>query len=184
MKTPSSVTATQLQSALASGQCQLIDVREAVEFEEERITGAVLIPLAELERRQGEIDKSQPVYVMCRGGTRGAKASAQLTELGCAQVMNLEGGILAWKASGMPVESSGRRGLPLMQQVQLTIGLCVATGSVLALTQDVRFAYIPLFFGSGLILAGSTGWCGLALLMAKLPWNQVSCKTEGNSCCR
>jgi rhodanese-related sulfurtransferase len=183
MKTVSSLSPAELQAVLSCGQCQLIDVREAVEHAEERVLGAKLIPLGELERRVAEIDKSQPIYVMCRGGVRGAQAAEKLAALGCPQVKNLEGGILAWKASGLSVERSARRGLPLMQQVQLTIGLCVATGSVLALTQDKRFAFIPLFFGSGLILAGSTGWCGLALLMAKMPWNKVSCEMKGNACC-
>jgi hypothetical protein len=61
-----------------------------------------------------------------------------------------------------------------MRQVQLIIGVLVLTGSVLALTVDKNIAIIPAFLGAGLTLAGSTGWCGLAILLSKMPWNKVA----------
>lgn len=171
-----------LHRLVTDGGCQLIDVREPVEFAEERVPGARLIPLGELDQRCGELDRGSRLVVMCRGGTRGRQALEKLTARGFTTVQNLEGGILAWKAAGLPVERTGRRGLPLMQQVQLIIGLGVLTGSILALTVDARFALISAFFGAGLTLAGSTGWCGLALLMAKMPWNRVPGTAATASC--
>jgi rhodanese-related sulfurtransferase len=176
------INAAELAQNLLDGCCQLVDVREPVEYAEERIKGAKLVPLGELERRCGELDKSKPVVVMCRAGTRGQQALNKLRALGFEQVSNLDGGILAWAAAGKPMERSERRGLPLMRQVQLIIGLCVLTGSILALTVNPLFAAIPAFFGAGLTLAGSTGWCGLALLLAKMPWNNRAC-AKGESCC-
>jgi rhodanese-related sulfurtransferase len=167
---------------LANEGYQILDVREAIEFSQERLSFAQHIPLGELERRSSELDKAKPVVVMCRSGVRGEQAQAKLQTLGFTNVVNLEGGILACRSAGLAIESDGRRGLPLMQQVQLTIGLCVVTGSILALTVNPLYALIPAFFGSGLIFAGSTGWCGLALLMAKMPWNAVA-KPQAN-CCR
>jgi hypothetical protein len=38
-----------------------------------------------------------------------------------------------------------------------------------------NFALIPAFLGAGLTMAGSTGWCGLAILLSKMPWNKVRC---------
>lgn len=177
------ITCNELTGLLAQGRCQLVDVREPVEFAEERITGAQLIPLGELEKRSQEIDKTRPVIVMCRAGSRGQQALAKLQALGFTQVRNLEGGILAWKAAGQPIECSQRTVLPLMRQVQLIIGLGVLTGSILALTVNPLFALIPAFFGAGLTLAGSTGWCGLAILLAKMPWNNAACSTQ-KSCCQ
>ncbi len=168
----------ELKSLLSTGCC-LVDVREPVEHAEEHIDGAKLIPLGQLEKRVAEIDRSVPVVVICRSGKRGMEAFKRLQALGVTEVRNLEGGILAWKAAGLPVGTSGKKVFPLMQQVQLTIGLGVLVGAVLALTIDPRWVLLCAFFGAGLTMAGSTGWCGLAILMSKMPWNRVA----GQSCC-
>lgn len=184
MKTAVCIPSPELQRLISEGSCRLIDVREPVEFSEEHVDGSYLIPLGELEGRCGEIDKAKPVVVMCRSGTRGQKALSKLQTLGFNDVQNMEGGILAWKSSGLPVECSPRKMLPLMQQVQLVIGLGVLTGSILAITVNPLFALLSAFFGAGLTLAGSTGWCGLALLLAKMPWNNTACAANTTSCCR
>jgi len=174
----------ELAVALAAGGCQLIDVREPVEHAEAHVNGAKLIPLGQIESRCSEINPQQPVIVMCQAGKRGQTAADKLRKLGFSDVRNLEGGLLAWKAAGMVCVEGTRKCLPLMRQVQLVIGLCVFTGSLLAVFVDPRWVYLPMFFGAGLIFAGSTGFCGLALLLAKMPWNQVSttsCKKP--SCC-
>lgn len=172
----------ELKSLLPSG-CRLIDVREPVEYAEEHIVGAKLIPLGQLEQRSDEIDRKAPVVVMCRSGKRGAEAVKKLHALGITNVRNLEGGILAWKGDGHPTGKNRSGTLPLMQQVQLTIGLGVLTGAILALTVHPNWVFLCAFFGAGLTMAGSTGWCGLAILMSKMPWNRVagqSCCTSGN----
>lgn len=181
-ETTSNISPAELQSLLSAGQCCLIDVREPVEHAEEHLPQASLIPLGELEKRCGEIDRTKPVVVMCRGGARGAKAAAALEARGFTGVRNLEGGIMAWKAAGQSVTTTARKVLPLMRQVQLVIGGCVLAGAVLAMTVDPRWVWLCAFFGAGLIFAGATGFCGLALLLAKLPWNNASCK-KGASCC-
>lgn len=168
----------ELKSLLPSG-CRLIDVREPVEHAEEHIPEAKLIPLGQLEKRHAEIDRNAPVIVMCRSGKRGAEALKKLQAMGVADARNLEGGLLAWKEAGLPVASSGKKTMPLMQQVQLTIGLGVLTGAILALTVHPNWVFLCAFFGAGLTMAGSTGWCGLAILMSKMPWNRVA----GQSCC-
>jgi hypothetical protein len=80
--------------------------------------------------------------------------------------------------------------LPLMRQVQIVIGAVSGVGAALALAGDKRFALIPLVTGAGLLFAGLTGTCGLALLLAKMPWNRgdvfkksVSYPKVGASCC-
>ena len=168
----------ELKSLLPSGCC-LIDVREPVEHAEEHIVGAKLIPLGQHEQRSNEIDRKAPVVVMCRSGKRGAEAMKKLHALGITNVRNLEGGILAWKGDGLPIGKSRGNSMPLMQQVQLTIGLGVLTGAILALTVHPNWVFLCAFFGAGLTMAGSTGWCGLAILMSKMPWNRVA----GQSCC-
>ncbi len=163
--------------ANSSSACCLVDVREPVEYEEAHIAGARLIPLGQLEQRVAEIDRSGSVVVMCQGGKRGAEAREKLTKLGFIGVRNLAGGILAWKSAGLPVTESTRKVLPLMRQVQITIGLGVLTGVVLSKLVNPNFIYLSAFFGAGLVFAGSTGWCGLAILMSKMPWNRVAGQT-------
>ena len=183
MNTPNqSIQPAELKSMLPSGCC-LVDVREPLEHAEDHIPGAKLIPLGQLEKRLGEIDRNAPVVVMCRSGRRGDEALRKLEGLGFNGVRNLEGGILAWKEAGYPVNRGERKSLPLMQQVQLAIGLGVLTGAVLALTVNPLWALLCVFFGAGLTMAGGTGWCGLAILLSKMPWNRVagkSCRGSGN----
>lgn len=179
---PSSISPHELKNLLPSGCC-LIDVREPVEHREERIAGAKSIPLDQLEKRSGEIDRNSRVVVMCRGGKRGEEALKKLCTMGITDVCNLEGGILAWKSAGLEVATSGRKGLPLMQQVQVTIGLGVLTGAVLALSVHPYWVLLCAFFGAGMVMAGITGWCGLAIALSKMPWNRVagkSCNTSGS----
>ena len=173
-----SILPVELKKLMSSGCC-LVDVREPIEHAEEHIDGATLIPLWEIERRTAEIDRSQPLVITCRSGKRGAEALKKLQAFGFSDGRNLEGGILAWKAAGLPLSQSGKKVFPLMQQVQLTIGLGVLTGAILALTINPNWVFLCAFFGAGLTMAGSTGWCGLAILMSKMPWNRVADQT----CC-
>ena len=126
-----SITATELQSLLNSSTCQVVDVREPVEHAEEHLSNALLIPLGDIGKRCGELDRSRPVVIHCRGGVRGAKAADKLRQLGFSDVRNLEGGLMAWKEAGFPVVTPPRKVLPLMRQVQITIGFCVLLGSAL-----------------------------------------------------
>ena len=156
-----------------------MDVREPVEHAEEHITGSRLIPLGELEKRIHEISRDEPLVVMCRSGKRGGQAMEKLEAQGFTNVCNLEGGIQAWKEAGHPVGRADKRVFPLMQQVQLVIGLGVLTGVTLSLLVHPTWVFLCGFFGAGLVFAGSTGWCGMAILMSKMPWNRI----KGQSAC-
>jgi rhodanese-related sulfurtransferase len=172
------ISPTDLREALTQG-CLLVDVREPVEHAEEHIAGARLIPLGQLEQQADSMDREGPLVIMCRSGKRGAQALAKLKALGFNNTRNLEGGIEAWKGAGLPVSKSAGKVFPLMQQVQIIIGLGVLTGVVLSFLAHPNWILLSGFFGAGLVFAGSTGWCGMAILMSKMPWNRVS----GQSSC-
>lgn len=183
MKTQTSILPNELAEALKQG-CQLVDVREPIEHAESHISGAQLIPLGQLELRCGELNPSLPVIVMCRSGKRGAAAADKLLAKGFAEVRNLQGGILAWQAADLPCAKATKAVMPLMRQVQITVGIFVLLASLLAIWVDPRWVYVSLFFGAGLLFAGLSGFCGLALLLAKMPWNRVSQGScSNNSCC-
>lgn len=158
---------------MPQGSCCLIDVREPIEHAEEHVDGALLIPLGELEARAGQLQEDRPVVVMCRGGKRGEQALAMLQVQGVTNARNLAGGLLAWKDASLPITRGTKRGLPLMQQVQVVIGFGVLAGVVLSKAVHPQFIYLSAFFGAGLLFAGLSGWCGLAILMSKMPWNKA-----------
>lgn len=184
------IDATAAQSLLARDGCVLVDVREPDEHARERIAGATLVPLSTLTAAKIAALGAQRVLVHCKSGRRSADAAARCAELASRgiEVTSVRGGIEAWKAAGLPtVVDASRPKLGVMQQTQLAIGVAVVAGTALGALVDPWFLVIPAFMGSGLIFAGATGFCGLATLLAKMPWNKpvkASASCETGSCAR
>lgn len=82
----------------------LLDVRTVKEYAEGHIKGAVLIPVQELEQRMAEVPKDKQVYVYCHSGVRSVRAANMLVKAGFTRIENVQGGIVAWKDAGYPVE--------------------------------------------------------------------------------
>jgi len=80
---------------------QVVDVRTPEERPDGVIEGDVLIPLAELSTRAGEIDPSRPSLIYCRTGNRSSMAVAALRAAGY-DAHNLAGGMVAWLQAGLP----------------------------------------------------------------------------------
>jgi rhodanese-related sulfurtransferase len=159
------------------GTLRIIDVRTPAEFEELRLSDAKNHPLDQLNPDSLlSFNANEPLYVVCRSGARGLKACEKLVSAGISNVVNIEGGTLACEQAGLTV-IRGRKMISLMRQVQITVGSLGFIGSVLALTVDPLFAGIPAFFCGGLLFAGLTDTCMLAMLLAKMPWNHraVAC---------
>jgi len=83
-----------------------VDVREVEEYAQARIPGARLLPLSEFMARYQELPKDTPVVLYCRTGNRSWQAAAWLAQQGYTQVLNLEGGIVRWYRSGLPVDTT------------------------------------------------------------------------------
>ncbi len=123
--------------------------------------------------RQRNGSTEEPLYLICKGGTRGAKACQKFIDAGYTSVVNVEGGIEAWVAAGLPVVR-GKKVMSLERQVRIAAGFLVLVGAMAAMaTGNVYFAGIPAFVGAGLMFAGITDSCAMGLLIAKMPWNQV-----------
>jgi rhodanese-related sulfurtransferase len=171
----SSVSPAALAAILGSGNAhELLDVRTPPEYASAHVPGARLIPLNELkvEAFLAERKPGTPIYVLCQAGARATKAIEQLERAGCDDCVLVEGGTQAWMDAGLPVHRGARSVLPLMRQVQIVAGSLSAAGAILALAVNRWFAVLPLFLGCGLLFAGITGTCGMALLLAKMPWNR------------
>jgi rhodanese-related sulfurtransferase len=164
------------QTALSRGECVLVDVREADEHARERIAGSVLLPLSALTPQQVNALGANRVAIHCKSGRRGADAVARCAGLAAAgiTVVNVRGGIEAWKAAGLPtIVDTARPRISVMQQTQIVIGACVFAGTALGFLLHPGFLAIPAFMGAGLVFAGTTGFCGMAVAIGKLPWNRV-----------
>lgn len=169
------IDATTLKRWIEEGNATVVDVREPAEFAAEHIEGSVLLPLSSVCCSALPEQAGKKLVVHCQRGARGNSACDKLqAENPVQQLYHLQGGIAAWKEAGFPVESSGTWILPLDRQVQLTIGLCLLISSLLGYFGAHGFFLVTGFFGAGLTFAGITGFCGLARLMAKMPWNQRS----------
>jgi len=161
----------------------VIDVRTAGEYESVHAKGARLEPLHALDEKLliGSLQSpEQPVYILCKSGSRATQAAEKLLAAGLASPIVVEGGTDAWVSSGLPVERSGRGVMPLDRQMRCFIGLVTLTGAVLALAVDPRFAWVPAFTGAGLVFAGLTGLCPAMNLIARMPWNRASCGSCGS----
>ena len=185
LQTENSIQPPELHRLLAEGgPAQLLDVRTPGEFAAAHVPGAKLIPLDDLDPaafQQQRGGGEKPVYVLCQSGGRARKAIEKLERAGVHGCVLVEGGTQGWMDAGLPVERSQSKVLPLMRQVQIIVGLVSAVGAALALAVNPLFAIIPLVTGCGLLFAGMTGLCGMALLLAKMPWNRAqSC----GSCCQ
>ena len=152
----------------------LIDVRTPVEFREVHVGWARNLPLDQLDANQVKAQRNgsdQPLYVICRSGSRGRQACEKLIASGVTNVVNVEGGTLAWDQAGLPVVR-GKKAISLERQVRIVAGLMVFAGSLLAITNP-WWLILPGFVGAGLAFAGITDTCGMAMILAKMPWNQV-----------
>lgn len=90
----------------------------------------------------------------------------------------VEGGTLAWEAAGFPVERGESRVISLERQVRIGAGALVVSGVLLARFVHPAFLWLSGFVGAGLVFAGVTDTCGMGMLLAKAPWNQMPAPTS------
>ncbi len=149
-----------------------INVCTTVEYKEKHIEGVRSVPFDEIESHLGEFKGKKTIYIHCRSGNRSQKAIKILEDLGVeAELVSVEGGLLSWDAAGFQTLSLTKK-LPLMRQVMLAAGTLVLLGYVLSVTVHSAFIFLSVFVGAGLAVSGLTGWCGMALILLKMPWNK------------
>jgi rhodanese-related sulfurtransferase len=150
----------------------LIDVRGADEHARERIPAARHLPLERLGAEA--LPAGIPAVIFhCRSGNRTRLHGERLAAgaLGCEAYV-LEGGLDGWKKAGLPVAKDASQPIELQRQVQIAAGSMTLAGTVLGVAVSPWFFVVPAFFGAGLTFAGLTGFCGLARVLMKMPWNR------------
>lgn len=152
---------------------RLLDVRTPAEYETAHIRGAYNVPLDRLGEHGAEIRAAvgDPVVLVCQSGQRARTAEAALRDAGMPNLHVLDGGVNAWRGAGHPVVRGVER-MSLERQVRIAAGGLGALGGLLALTVHPLFALLPMAVGSGLVFAGVTNTCGMAMLLAQLPYNR------------
>jgi rhodanese-related sulfurtransferase len=173
--TAASITGAALLQRLAAHSAIVIDVREPGEFAGGHVPGSINVPLGGLAAHDfGKLD-GRGIVLVCASGRRserGCDALSALPALAGADISSLEGGVAAYTSAGGTLAATGRGVIPIERQVFAIAGALVLTGVLLGALVHPGFYAICAFVGAGLTISGLTGFCGMALLLAKAPWNQ------------
>ena len=173
--------------AVKNGSCLILDVRTDIEHRAACLRAPhVHVPLDKLDAAafvaEHKLDGSKPLYILCRAGARAAKAAAAFRTAGFDNVHVIDGGILNCEACGVPVKTG--EVISLERQVRIAVGSTVLLGTALGTFVSPWFYILPAFCGAGLIVAGVTEWCGMALLLARAPWNKAAAgAAPAKACC-
>jgi len=146
----------------------VLDVRSAAEFATGHVPGAMNIPMEELEARLADVPTG-PLVVVCESGKRAEIAAGWLGDE--SRLTLLDGGTKAWRDGGYPLVTCAPCRWTLERQVRLIAGLLVLAATILSVLISARWVYLAMLVGAGLTFAGATNICGMAILLAKMPWN-------------
>jgi rhodanese-related sulfurtransferase len=180
LKMSASISIPELHQLLQQAPTSvLLDVRTRGEFARGHVPAARNLPMgsrpvAEVVKDLSSHAERGAVYVICQSGGRSKTFADKLVRGGLDHVFTVEGGTDAWQASGFPVArtENARAVFPLERQVRIAAGSLVFASCVLGWQIHGAFFGLAAFVGAGLVFAGISGWCGLGLLLARLPWNR------------
>ena len=166
------INAVTLKKWLDKKEALLIDVREPSEFAAEHIPGAQLMSLSQFDSSMIPQNTEPKIVLQCQSGKRSAQAAQKMFERGFRAVFHLQGGLPTWKAAGYPTQVNRNAPISMFRQVQIVAGSLVFLGTILGVLISPWFLMISGFVGVGLIFSGVTNTCAMAMLLAKLPYNQ------------
>ena len=113
----------------------------------------------------------RPLVLLCESGKRAEIVAGWLGDQ--SQLSLLEGGTKAWRNAGYPLVTCAPCRWTLERQVRFIAGLLVLAGTLLSVLVNVKWVYAAMLIGAGLTFAGATNICGMAILLAKMPWNSA-----------
>jgi len=156
------------------GATSVIDVRTGGEFDTEHIDGSRFIPLDQIVTLVDEIRAAPaPRLLVCQSGSRAATAKKSLQSLHVGGLTVVEGGLNAYvEAGGETIK--GRARISLERQVRIVAGTLVLIGVLLGAFVHLAFLALSGVVSAGLIFAGVTDFCGMGILLGKMPWNRSS----------
>ena len=149
----------------------LIDIRSAEERAREHIPGSHHGPLAQMTNFAGV---GAPIIFHCRSGMRTASNADRLKDAAPCNAYMLAGGLEAWKKAGLPVVTDKSQPIEIYRQVMIASGSLVLLFVLLGAFVAPAFYALAGLIGAGLVFGGATGWCGMAKLLALMPWNRTA----------
>ncbi|MEU3602782.1 rhodanese-like domain-containing protein [Streptomyces sp. NPDC006798] len=169
----------------------VIDVRTPGEYASGHLPGAVNVPLDQVRRAVPEIGAAAgrgDVLIVCASGARSAKARDLLAGRG-VRTASLSGGTSGWAARGYPLERPAatdpdpgtgagavcavpRAGWAMERQVRLAAGALILTGAGLGFFLHPAWLLLAAGVSGGLVFSALTDTCGMAAVLAKLPYNR------------
>jgi rhodanese-related sulfurtransferase len=166
------ISVPELRDDMRNGQRpQLIDVRTASEYASGHIPCAMNIPMEQFESRRRDLRLEDGVVLVCTAGDRAQIVAGWLGAGSPVRV--LQGGTQAWQHEGLGLVSSARTRWSLERQVRLGAGLLILTATLLAALGQHWGIWLAMLMGAGLTFAGATDICMLAIVLARMPWNQA-----------
>lgn len=172
-----------IQTATPSGILSLgehniiiVDIRSREDWEREHISGSLSVPVNENDVSlppDFRPDENSVVVLHCQSGMRTERCAPALASLFApARTIVMQGGLNAWKKAGYPTQVNRSIPLPLMRQVQIVAGSLALAGTFGGAFVSPYLYILPGFVGAGLLFAGLSGWCGMAKLLVRMPWNR------------
>ena len=170
-----------------SSSALLVDVRSPAEYNEKHLANSLNLPLGDLSEElvlaKCGNNKSQAIILVCASGMRSKQAAEKLVSFGFSNISNIEGGLNACKDPNLQIIKGSGKVMSLERQVRVAAGGLVLLGIVFSCFINESFIFLSAFVGAGLVFSGLTDTCGMALILAKMPWNyQKSC--SNNNCCK
>ncbi len=174
------VSATDVHTWMLEGKIDLYDIREQDEYDYEHIEGSVLHPLSVFDATQIKGDKICVFH--CGSATRTANEAAKLLSVGYDDIYHMEEGMIGWKKANLPIVKAEKQVLPIMRQVQITVGIAIIIFIMLGHWVSPSFNILAGIVGAGLCFAGITGICGMAKFLSYMPWNRQN-DQKASRCC-
>lgn len=157
---------------LGQGHAILVDIREPDEFARRHVPGALSVPLSRLDAGPIACAPGTEVIFTCRTGMRTGNNATRLAAAAGGRASVLAGGVDAWASAGLPVAGNAKAPIEIMRQVQIAAGVLVLASVLLGFGVSPGWFGLAAFVGAGLTFAGATGFCGMARVLAMMPWNR------------
>jgi len=175
----SSTSPQRLHEAKRNGRyAPVLDVRCSAEYRAGHVPGSQLMPIDSLSAdtlaqtcKRPSLGREETLYIACHAGPRALQAAERLQRSGFKNLALIEGGTRRWEQLGLPLERCGKA-LSLERQVQIVVGSLLVLKVLLGFSVRELFFALTAMLGIGLIITGTTRWCGMARLIARLPWNR------------
>ncbi len=151
----------------------IIDVRTPGEFATEHVANSILLTVDSIEENLEKVMAiPAPRLLMCQSGNRASNAQKILEKHHIFGTMVIVGGMNAYRTVAGSELIKNRKRMSLERQVRITAGILILVGLGLSMVNQ-GFLFLSAFVGCGLIFAGITDYCGMGMILAKMPWNKV-----------